>query len=231
MPGLRVDGADVLACYEATREAVTRARAGEGPTFIEAVTYRAAPHATADDPSAYIDAERVEEAKQHECVGRFEGYLQRAGILHDDLAASIRAEAADAMREGITAAEAEPPADVELLFDERLRRSARVVRIAISTTCGGRLAELSIVEAINDCFHVELERDRRCSSWARTSGARAASFGRPPACATASAPTAASTRRSRKPASSAPPSVCAWRAGVRCARCSTTRSRTPASTS
>ena len=116
MPGLRVDGTDVLACYEATREAVTRARAGEGPTFIEAVSYRAAPHATADDPSAYIDAERVEAAKQNECVGRFEGYLQRAGILHDDLAASIRAEAAEAMREGITAAEAEPPADVELLF-------------------------------------------------------------------------------------------------------------------
>ncbi|MBA3567119.1 MAG: 3-methyl-2-oxobutanoate dehydrogenase, partial [Actinobacteria bacterium] len=46
MPGVRVDGGDVLAVYEATREAVTRARAGEGPTFIEAVTYRAAPHAT-----------------------------------------------------------------------------------------------------------------------------------------------------------------------------------------
>ena len=63
MPGIRVDGGDVLAVYEATREAVARARAGEGPTFIEAVTYRAAPHATADDPSAYIDQERVEEAK------------------------------------------------------------------------------------------------------------------------------------------------------------------------
>ena len=61
MPGGRVDGADVLAVFEATREAVARARAGEGPTFIEAVTYRAAPHATADDPSVYIDPERVEE--------------------------------------------------------------------------------------------------------------------------------------------------------------------------
>ena len=116
MPGMRVDGTDVLACYEATREAVARARAGEGPTFIEALSYRAAPHATADDPRAYIDLERVEEEKQRECVGRFEGYLRRAGILHDDLAASIRAEAADVMRAGIAAAEAEPPADVELLF-------------------------------------------------------------------------------------------------------------------
>jgi pyruvate dehydrogenase E1 component alpha subunit len=117
MPGVRVDGTDVLACYEAAREAVARARAGEGPTFIEAFSYRTAPHATADDPRAYIDLERVEEEKKVECVGRFEGYLRRAGILHDDLAESIRTEAADAMRAGITAAEAEPPADVALLFE------------------------------------------------------------------------------------------------------------------
>ena len=76
IPGVRVDGGDVLAVYEATREAVSRARAGEGPTFIEAVTYRAAPHATADDPSIYIDSERVEEEK-NECVGRYERYLLR----------------------------------------------------------------------------------------------------------------------------------------------------------
>ena len=83
---MRVDGGDVLAVYEATREAVARARAGEGPTFIEAVTYRAAPHATADDPTAYIDLERVEEEKQRECVGRYEGYLRRLGLLTDELA-------------------------------------------------------------------------------------------------------------------------------------------------
>src|SRR5437763_11981647 len=116
IPGARVDGTDVLACYEATREAVARARSGEGPTFIEAVSYRVAPHATADDPSAYIDLERVEEEKKRECLARFEGYLRRAGILHDDLAASIRSEAADAMRTRIAAAESQPPTDVELLF-------------------------------------------------------------------------------------------------------------------
>jgi pyruvate dehydrogenase E1 component alpha subunit len=117
MPGVRVDGTDVLACYEAAREAVVRARAGEGPTFIEALSYRTAPHATADDPRAYIDLERVEEEKKRECVGRFEGYLRRAGILHDDLAESIRTEAAEAMRAGIAAAEAEQPADVSLVFE------------------------------------------------------------------------------------------------------------------
>jgi pyruvate dehydrogenase E1 component alpha subunit len=120
LPGLRVDGADILAVYQATREAVERARAGDGPTFIEAVTYRTAPHATADDPKAYIDLERVEEEKKTECVGRYEGYLRRAGILTDEMAESIRTEAEQAMRDGIAAAEAEPQADLGLLFEHAL---------------------------------------------------------------------------------------------------------------
>src|SRR5213083_2124428 len=111
IPAARVDGADVLAVYESTREAVARARAGEGPTLIEAVTYRAAPHATADDPRAYIDLERVEEEKERECVGRYESYLKRLGVLSDEAAEAVRAEPAELMRAGIAEAEAEPPAD------------------------------------------------------------------------------------------------------------------------
>jgi pyruvate dehydrogenase E1 component alpha subunit len=117
IPGVRVDGGDVLAVYEATRDAVARARAGEGPTFIEALTYRAAPHATADDPSIYIDPERVEEERDNECVGRFERYLTRLGVLTPSRAEEIKAEALELMRAGIAEAEAEPPADVGLVFE------------------------------------------------------------------------------------------------------------------
>ena len=117
MPGVRVDGLDVLAVYEATREAVERARAGDGPTFIEAVSYRAAPHATADDPSAYIDMERVEEERARECVGRYDAYLRRLGVLDDTTAEQVKAEALDVMRQGIAAAEAEPDPDVGLVFE------------------------------------------------------------------------------------------------------------------
>jgi pyruvate dehydrogenase E1 component alpha subunit len=116
MPAIRVDGADVLAVYEATREAVARARAGGGPTFVEAVTYRAAPHATADDPSVYIDPERVEEERRNECVARYEGWLRRAGLLPDELAQDVKADALERMRRGIAEAEAEAPADPELVF-------------------------------------------------------------------------------------------------------------------
>jgi pyruvate dehydrogenase E1 component alpha subunit len=117
MPGVRVDGGDVLAVYEATREAVARARAGEGPTLIEAVTYRAAPHATADDPSSYIDERRVEEERENECVGRYERYLLRKGVLIDSQVQDTRAYALELMRQGIAEAEAEPPADVSLVFE------------------------------------------------------------------------------------------------------------------
>src|SRR4051794_5149214 len=116
MPGVRVDGLDVLAVYAAAREAVARARRGGGPTFIEAVHYRAAPHATADDPRAYIDPERVEQERRRECVGRYETFLRRLGLLDDDLVQATHQEAEELLRAGIAAAEAEPPADPALVF-------------------------------------------------------------------------------------------------------------------
>ena len=116
IPGVTVDGLDVLAVYDAAREAVERARSGGGPTLIECVHYRAAPHATADDPRAYIDLARVEEERANECLGRFEGLLLDAGVLTDERAAAVRKDAEDILRAGIAAAEAEPPADPELVF-------------------------------------------------------------------------------------------------------------------
>ncbi len=117
IPGVRVDGGDVLAVFEATREAVDRARAGGGPTFIEAVTYRTAPHGTADDPRAYIDLERVEQEKRNECLGRYERYLRKLGVLDEELEASVKAEALETMRAGIAEAEAAPEPDIALVFE------------------------------------------------------------------------------------------------------------------
>ena len=116
MPAARVDGHDVLAVYEAVREAVERARAGDGPTFVEAVTYRSAPHATADDPSLYLDADRVAEEEQRDCVAVYEAYLRRLGLLDDTAADAAREEALATMRAAIETAEGEPPADRDLVF-------------------------------------------------------------------------------------------------------------------
>jgi pyruvate dehydrogenase E1 component alpha subunit len=116
MPAARVDGHDVLAVYEAVRDAVARARAGGGPTFVEAVTYRAAPHATADDPNLYVDQGRVAAEEARDCLSAYEAYLRRLGLLDDTAAEAVRQEALATMREAIETAENEPPGDPELLF-------------------------------------------------------------------------------------------------------------------
>ncbi len=83
MPGILVDGNDIFAMYAATKEAIERARNGEGPSLIEAYTYRLGAHTTSDDPSKYREEEEVEVWKDKDPVLRFEIYLKNKGILTD----------------------------------------------------------------------------------------------------------------------------------------------------
>lgn len=80
MPGIRVDGNDVLACYAVTAMAAARARAGAGPTLIEAVTYRMGPHTTSDDPTRYRPQGELEQWSARDPIARYRIYLQNAGI-------------------------------------------------------------------------------------------------------------------------------------------------------
>ncbi len=116
MPGVRVDGHDVLAVLEVVHEGVERARAGGGPTFVEAVTYRSAPHATADDPSLYIDEERAAAEEERDCVSLYEGYLRRLGLLDEAAIEAVREDALETMRNAIESAESEPPGGRALVF-------------------------------------------------------------------------------------------------------------------
>jgi 2-oxoisovalerate dehydrogenase E1 component len=92
MPGIRVDGMDVLAVYAAAGEAVERARVGEGPTFIEALTYRYGPHATADDPRLYRSAEDEEEWRQRDPLDRYTAFLRNRDLWSPDIDAEIEAD-------------------------------------------------------------------------------------------------------------------------------------------
>ncbi len=92
-PGVQVDGNDVLAVYRATREAVDRARSGQGPTLIECVTYRLSVHTTADDPTRYRTQEEVARWEAREPLSRLQVYLRRRGILDDDLVREDEEEA------------------------------------------------------------------------------------------------------------------------------------------
>jgi len=91
MPGIRVDGNDVLACYAVMAEAVARARAGQGPTLIEAVTYRLGPHTTADDPSRYRTQEEVDRWAALDPIPRYRAYLQQTGLWSDRLEERVAA--------------------------------------------------------------------------------------------------------------------------------------------
>lgn len=81
IPGIQVDGNDIFAMYVATKEAADRARRGEGPTLIEAITYRLAAHTTSDDPTKYREDAEVEEWKTRDPILRFKTYLENKGIL------------------------------------------------------------------------------------------------------------------------------------------------------
>jgi pyruvate dehydrogenase E1 component alpha subunit len=80
MPGIQVDGNDALAVYTATTEALARAKAGEGPTLIEAVTYRLLQHTTSDDPTRYRSEKEAEEWWKRDPIPRFRKYLETKGL-------------------------------------------------------------------------------------------------------------------------------------------------------
>ena len=79
-PGLRVDGNDVLACYAVTQKAMQAAREGQGPTLIEAFTYRMGAHTTTDDPTRYRLASELEMWKLRDPIERVRAYLVRGGM-------------------------------------------------------------------------------------------------------------------------------------------------------
>lgn len=102
MSGVRVDGNDVIAVHAVTAEALQRARSGQGPTLIEAVTYRMGAHTTSDDPTKYRDGADDELWRGRDPIERLRIYLQAKGVLNDDLESELTREAlalADRMRE------------------------------------------------------------------------------------------------------------------------------------
>src|SRR5690349_5699227 len=94
-PGLRVDGNDVLAVYAVTKAALDQARRGQGPTMIEAYTYRMGAHTTSDDPTRYRIASEVEAWQAKDPVKRVRTLLEREGLADAEFLAAVDAEAAE----------------------------------------------------------------------------------------------------------------------------------------
>lgn len=93
IPSMRIDGNDVLACLAAMRWAIDNARRGNGPAFIEAVTYRMGPHTTSDDPTRYRDKEEVEKWRRRDPISRVEALLRAQGEFDEAFVASVEADA------------------------------------------------------------------------------------------------------------------------------------------
>jgi pyruvate dehydrogenase E1 component alpha subunit/2-oxoisovalerate dehydrogenase E1 component alpha subunit len=117
MPGVRVDGNDALAVYLSVREAAARARAGNGPTFIEAVTYRMGGHSSSDDPTRYREEGEVRAWGERDPLARFRRYLEGRGLWDEAKEAAASEAAARRIAEAVRAAERREAPGLETLFD------------------------------------------------------------------------------------------------------------------
>lgn len=116
-PGVEVDGNDIFAVYEAAAAAVKRARAGEGPTLIEAVTYRMGFHNTTDNPSKYEDPKDHAEAARRDPIDRVVRYLAALGLWNEERDGEMRQEVQAEIDRAITWAVEQPGVSPDILFD------------------------------------------------------------------------------------------------------------------
>jgi pyruvate dehydrogenase E1 component alpha subunit len=128
-PGISVDGNDVLAVYEVAAQAVARARAGDGPTLIESITYRMSFHNTTDNPSLYEDPKEREEARRRDPIERVIKHLTRRRLWSSELDAETRATVRAEIDAALERGAAFPPAEPSQVFEhvyaelpERVRR-------------------------------------------------------------------------------------------------------------
>ena len=118
MYGIQIDGNDVLAVYKTVTDAATKARSGEGPTFIEAVTYRIGPHTSSDDPTRYRPKNELEEWKKRDPISRFEKYLIKKEIVNEDHRKNTLEKFNQEIDALIASAEKLPPPKLETMFSD-----------------------------------------------------------------------------------------------------------------
>jgi 2-oxoisovalerate dehydrogenase E1 component subunit alpha len=147
MPGIRVDGNDVLACYAVMAEAAARARAGDGPMLIEAVTYRLGPHTTSDDPTRYRSQAELDGWMALDPIPRYRTYLEGQGLWSERLDERVTARSTRLRAELRDAVFAAPDIDVDEVFTTvyaeitpALEAQRRQLRAELGSDCPGRLA-------------------------------------------------------------------------------------------
>ena len=121
LPGIQIDGNDVIAVVDTMHQALARARAGEGPTLIEMVVYRLSDHTTADDASRYRDRAELQAAWEHEPLRRLAHYLENQGLWSPEQETLLREDCARKIDDAVSAyQQTTPPTPTDMmdyLFD------------------------------------------------------------------------------------------------------------------
>lgn len=119
--GVRVDGNDAVAVYQAVQDAVDRARSGGGPALVECETYRIGAHSSSDDPTRYRDEKEVEQWKKRDPLELLRGRLQSWGLWSAREEDELRAKVLEEVNAAIAEAEKKPDPPRESLFDDVYR--------------------------------------------------------------------------------------------------------------
>ncbi len=181
MPGVIVDGGDVLACYAAAKEAHERARRGEGPTLIEARVVRLTSHSSDDDQRRYRDPDEVAALKERDPIPQFAAELRAAGVLTDERDEIHACRDQVPGQRGQQAGRGTARADVGRRARTGLRRADRRWWHRASARSDRRraltMAELNILEAIRTAMDEEMERDDKVMVLGEDVGKKGGVFG------------------------------------------------------
>ena len=156
MPGVTIDGNDVIAVYEAVGVALARARAGGGPTLIEAITYRWGDHSMRANLPRYRQEEEERRWRETDPILRLEGVLEGDGASGDHVLADVREAVHAEIEEAVEFAQGSP----EPAFAD-LAGAVYAPHAAIDEPAAGGARELTMIEAINEALAQEMERDAR----------------------------------------------------------------------
>jgi 2-oxoisovalerate dehydrogenase E1 component len=157
-PGVTVDGRDPVTCYHVAKQAVARARSGEGPTLIECLVDRLGAHSSEDDQRRYRTQEELEELARNDCLARFRKRLVEESILDEaaveEYEARVKQEVTQATREGMGSPDAPPENALTNVYSERVPQ-------AIEPASGAETEDMNMVQAIRDALTWEMEHDER----------------------------------------------------------------------
>jgi len=172
-PGVTVDGRDPVTCYHVAKEAIARARAGQGPTLIECLVDRLGAHSSEDDQRRYRTQEEIDQLAQNDSLERFKKRLLDDGIL----TAKEVAEYEERVKDEVTRATKEGVESPDAPAENALTNVYGVdVPKAIEPAAGAEVEEMNMVAALRSCLSEEMERDERVMILGEDVGAKGGVF-------------------------------------------------------